>query len=105
VYPGEVISFGVLPGDSISVKASSDIALYTIGDSDDSLRINSKTASPVYDPVYHKFDFGTVVPIDKIDYWTTKATLVAGNDSKFVVVDNRAPMNGYTHIEISIGSV
>jgi len=103
VYPGEVIVFGVSKGDVVTMKASSDVALYTIGTyAGDDLRICSSTSAPVYDPVYHRFDFGTVVPVDKIDCWTMKATLIPSGDAKFIVVDNRAPMNGYTHIELVI---
>jgi hypothetical protein len=103
VYPGEVVPFEVVGGDTISLKAASDVGFYTIGTfHDDILKINSIESMPVYDPIYHKLDFGIVSPVDKINYWTTKATLKAGSDATYVVVDNRAPRNGYTHVEVTI---
>ena len=102
VYPGEVLPFDIDAGDIITLKSSSDVAIYTIGTHDDNLRINSMESIPVYDPVYHRFEFGIVVPIDKIGYWTTKATITASEGAKYAVVDNRAPMNSYTHIEVTI---
>jgi hypothetical protein len=103
VYPGEVLPFDVTGGDKISLRSASDVGFYTIGTfSDDIIKINSIESLPTYDPVYHKLSFGIVSPVDKINYWTTKATLTAGRDAKYVVVDNRAPRNTYTHIEVTI---
>jgi hypothetical protein len=105
VYPGEVIPFNVSSGDKISVKASSDITFYTIGTfSGDEIRINDVNSIPVYNPVYHRMEFGTVVPVDVVGYWTTKASLTASSNAQYVVIDNRAPMNGYTHIEVVISN-
>lgn len=103
VYPGEVLTFGVKAGDKVSVISATDIGLYTIGWFwDDELKVASKQAIPTYNPITHGFEWGSVVPINYINYWTTKATLVAGDDAKVVVVDNRAPRNTYTHVEILI---
>jgi hypothetical protein len=103
VYPGEVIPFEVTGGDIISIRAASDVGFYTIGTfSSDIIKINSIESLPTYDPVYHKLSFGIVSPVDKINYWTTKATLTAGRDATYVVVDNRAPRNTYTHVEVTI---
>jgi len=103
VYPGEVLTYEVMEGDKISMRSSSDIALYTIGwFYEDALKVSSSDAIPVYNPFVHKFEWGLVVPVDKIDFWTTRATLSAGENAKFVVVDNRAPRNSYAHIEITI---
>jgi hypothetical protein len=103
VYPGETLTYEVKVGDKISMRSSSDVALYTVGwFCEDNLKVSSSDAIPVYSPIYHKFEWGLVVPVDKIDFWTTRATLSAGDDAKYVVIDNRAPRNSYTHIELII---
>ena len=105
VYPGEVLTYEVEGGDKISMRSASDVGLYTIGwFSQDDLKVSSIEATPGYDPIYHKLVFGLVSPVDKINYWTTKATLVASGNAHAVVIDNRAPRNGYTHLEITIES-
>lgn len=103
VYPGEVIAFKVSGGDYIYMHSSSDIAMYTIGTfTGDALKINSVESTPTYNPISHKFEWGIVVPIDVVDYWTTKANIVASENAQYVVIDNRAPRNSYTHVEIGI---
>ena len=103
VYPGEVLTFDVTNGDVIGVKSSSDIAFYTIGHNyDDVIRVGSLESTPSYNPYNHKMEWGFVLPVDFTNYFTTKAVLTAGIDAKQVVVDNRAPRNSYTHIEITI---
>ena len=103
VYPGEVLTFDVNNGDVVSFKSSSDVAFYTIGNYfDDVIRVGSSEATPSYDPYFHKMVFGSVVPVDFTNYWTTKASMIAGIDAKQVVIDNRAPRNSYTHIEVTI---
>jgi hypothetical protein len=103
VYPGEVLTFDVNNGDVIGVKSSSDIGFYTIGfNVGDDLKVGSSEATPSYDPFYHKMQWGLVVPVEFTNYWTTKATITAGLNSKQVVVDNRAPRNSYTHIELTV---
>jgi len=105
VYPGEVLTYPVKNGDEIFLRAASDVGLYTIGwFPQDDFRVGSSEATPGYDPIGHKLTFGLVVPVDKINYWTTKATLVASEEAHYVVIDNRAPRNGYTHIEVTITS-
>ena len=105
VYPGEVLTYPVKNGDEIFLRAASDVGLYTIGwFAQDDMKVISSEATPGYDPVFHKLTFGLVVPVDKINYWTTKATLVASEEAHYVVIDNRAPRNGYTHVEIIITS-
>lgn len=105
VYPGEVLTYEVASGDKISMRSASDVGLYTIGwSSQDDLKVGCIEAIPGYDPIAHKLVFGFVVPVDKINYWTTKATLVASGNAHYVVIDNRAPRNGYTHVEITIES-
>ena len=105
VYPGEVLTYPVKNGDEIFLRAASDVGLYTIGwFAQDDLRVGTIEAIPGYDPIGHKLTFGLVVPVDKINYWTTKATLVASEEAHYVVIDNRAPRNGYTHIEVTITS-
>lgn len=103
VYPGEVLTFDVEVGDKVSVISATDIGLYTIGWFwDDELKVASKQAMPTYNPITHGFEWGSVVPINYINYWTTKATLVVRDGAKVVVIDNRAPRNTYTHVEILI---
>jgi len=103
VYPGEVLTYTVKNGDIVFLKAASDVGLYTVGYfAQDEVKVASSEATPGYDPITHKLTFGFVAPVDKINFWTTKATLVPSADAKWVVVDNRAPRNGYTHIELTI---
>jgi hypothetical protein len=98
-----VLPFEVTEGDKISIKSSSDIGFYTIGTFyDDIDKLYSTESTPVYNPIAHKFEWGFVVPVDKIEYWTMKATISASAGATYVVVDNRAPRNGYTHIEVTV---
>ena len=103
VYPGEVIAFEIRGGDYVTMRSASDVAMYTIGTyAGDEIRINDVNSMPTYNPVYHRMEFGTVVPVDMIPYFTTKATLTTSESAHYVVIDNRAPRNSYTHVEIGI---
>ena len=104
LYPNEVIPFPVKPGQNCTVLSGLPIAFYTInsGNGTYDLMVQTLTATPSYDPVYHRMEFGQVPVVNKIDYWTMKARIQATSESDFCVVDNRAPFNGYTTIEVTI---
>jgi hypothetical protein len=104
LYPGEVLTVAVSGGDVITLLSASDVALYTIGGTTGDIdKINSLEAVPTYDPyLTHGFEWGFVVPVDRVDYWTTKAKLTASYGATYAVIDNRAPINGYTHIEVTL---
>lgn len=103
VYPGEVLIYPLNGGNNIFMRSATDVGLYTIGDnSQDIYYLNSIESTPIYDPIYHKMVFGTITPQDKVNFWTTKASLAASAGATNVVIDNRAPHNGYTHIELTI---
>jgi hypothetical protein len=104
MYPGEVLTFKVQPGDVVTLVAASDVGLYTIGwfGSLDLLKVKSSESTPVYDMVYNKMEWGIVSPVDFIDYWTAQDELVCGTNAQYVVIDNRAPGNGYTHVDYVI---
>lgn len=104
LYPGEVIPFPVKPGKNCTVLSGLPVAFYTInsGNGTYDLMVQTLTATPSYDPIYHRMEFGQVPVVDKIDYWTMKAKLQATSESDFCVVDNRAPFNGYTTIEVTV---
>jgi hypothetical protein len=99
---GEVLVYEITPGNIVSIKAATDIAMYSIGTfPDDDLKVISSIATPTYDPVFHRMDFGSTAVIDWIDYWTTEADLQMTDDAKYVVIDNRAPNAQNTHIDVS----
>ena len=104
LYPNEVIPFPVTPGQDCTVLSGLPVAFYTInsGNGTYDLMVQTLTATPSYDPIYHRMEFGQVPVVDRIDYWTMKARIHATAESDFCVVDNRAPMNGYTTIEVII---
>lgn len=104
LYPGEVIPFPVKPGQNCTVLSGLPIGFYTInsGNGTYDLMVQTLTATPTYDPIYHRMEFGQVPIVNKIDYWTMKAKIFATGEADFCVVDNRAPFNGYTTIEVTI---
>ena len=99
---GEVLVYEITPGTTVSIKAASDVGFYTIGfQPDDAEKVASKDAIPAYDVTFHRMEWGGVVPVDYIDYWTMEATLPTSTDAYLVVVDNRAPNAMNTHIDIA----
>jgi hypothetical protein len=104
LYPDEVLTFPVDNGSVCTVLAGLPIGFYTIGAGHGYYQDQVQTleAVPTYDPIRHRMEFGGVVVMDRIDYWTMKARLPVSEGAAFCVVDNRAPMNGYTTIEVTI---
>jgi len=99
---GEVLVYEITPGTTVSIKAASDVGFYSIGfQADDGDKVASKDAIPTYDVTFHRMEWGGVVPVDYIDYWTMEATLPTSTDAYMVVVDNRAPNAMNTHIDIA----
>jgi hypothetical protein len=99
---GEVLVYEITPGTTVSIKAASDVGFYSIGfQPDDTDKVASKDAIPTYDVTFHRMEWGGVVPVDYIDYWTMEATLPTSIDAYMVVVDNRAPNAMNTHIDIA----
>jgi len=89
---GEVLVYDITPGTTVSIKAASDIGFYTIGfQADDTDKVSTIDAIPTYDATYHRMVWGSVVPVNYIDYWTMEAGLPTSTDAYMVVVDNRAP--------------
>lgn len=104
VYPGEVIAFPVEANGTCTLLSGLPVAFYTIGAGHGYFEdmVQTSEATPVYDPIYHKMDYGHVPVINQVGYWTMKAKLRATGESAFCVIDNRAPMNGYTTIEVTV---
>lgn len=105
LYPGEVIPFPIEPGQNCTLLSGLPVAFYTInsGNGTYDLVVQTLTATPSYDPVYHRMDFGQVPAEDRINYYTMKAILrQVSSESDYCVVDNRAPFNGYTTIEVTV---
>jgi len=99
---GEVLVYEITPGSTVTIKAASDVGFYSIGfQPDDADKVASKDAIPAYDVTFHRMEWGHVVPVDYIDYWTMEATLPTSTDAYMVVVDNRAPNAMNTHIDIA----
>ena len=103
MYPGEVLVFPVVNGSTCTLLAGLPVGFYMVGSGHgyNENMVQTITAIPTYDPVYHRMEFGQVPVKNKVDYWTMKAKLVAGDGDDFCVVDNRAPMNSYTTIEVT----
>jgi|WetSurMetagenome_2_1015567.scaffolds.fasta_scaffold24066_7 hypothetical protein len=106
VYPGEVLTYEIKEGDTATLLAGLPVAFYIIGNGHgyDEDKVQTSEAQPVYDPYFHKMDFGHVPVVESIDYWTMKAKLNAPSGSAFVVIDNRAPMNDYVTVEVTVTS-
>jgi len=52
---GEVLVYEIMPGTIVSIKAASDIGLYSIGfQADDADKVSTEDAIPTYDAVYHR---------------------------------------------------
>lgn len=105
LYPGEVIPFPVKPGQNCTLLSGLPVAFYAINSGNGSydLMVQTLTATPSYDPVYHRMDFGQVPVVKAVNYWTMKALLYeVPSDADYCVVDNRAPFNGYTTIELTV---
>jgi len=106
VYPGEVLTYEIKEGETATLLAGLPVAFYIIGNGHgyDEDKVQTSEAQPVYDPYFHKMDFGHVPVIKSVNYWTMKAKLDAPIGAAFVVVDNRAPMNDYVTIEVTVSS-
>jgi hypothetical protein len=104
VYPNEVLTFPVHMNSTCTLLAGLPVGFYTIGSmyGESEFKVQSAESTPTYDPVYHKMVFGMVPVVDKIDYWTMRAILHPSDDAAYCVVDNRAPMNSYTTIEVVV---
>ena len=99
---GEVLVYEITPGTTVSIKAASDVGVYSIGfQPDDADKVAGKDATPTYDATFHRMEWGAVVPVDYIDYWTMEAALPTSTDANMIVVDNRAPNAVNTHIDIT----
>jgi hypothetical protein len=99
VYPGEVLVFNA--SGNCSVRSAYPVGLYGIDDFYEGLVISTE-AIPTYDPIYHKMEFGIVPVSETINFWTTKATLNMTKSNR-CVVDNRAPGNVFTTVEVIYG--
>ena len=106
LYPGEVLAFPASEGSVCTILSGLPISFYTVGSGHGYFEdmVQTSEAIPVYDPIYHRMDYGHVPVIDQVGYYTMKAKLTTSSDSAFCVVDNRAPMNGYTTIEVTIAA-
>jgi hypothetical protein len=104
VYPGEVLTFPVGPERRCTLLAGLPVGFYTIGSmyGESDYKVQSLEAKPTYNEFFHHMEFGMVPPVDKIDYWTMRAILKVSDEAAYCVVDNRAPMNGYTTIEVVV---
>jgi hypothetical protein len=99
---GEVLVYEITPGTTVSIKAASDVGVYSIGfQPDDADKVAGKDAAPTYDATFHRMEWGSVVPVNYIDYWTMEATLPTSTDAYLVVIDNRAPNAMNTHIDVA----
>lgn len=99
----EVVTYPLHGISIITVKAAYPLAVYTMDSRGDVFKINSKDSTPVYDWTYHKFQFGSVSPVDQIPYYTTKGSLVSSSGADYAVIDNRNPFSEYNLVEVSIG--
>jgi len=106
VYPQEVITFPIAGGEVINMISGGPVAVYTLASTsrDEKVAIESSETIPKYDPIYHKMVFGMVAPLDKVNYYTTKTTMVASSGAAYFVIDNRGvdhPTPGYIMIEVT----
>jgi len=106
LYPGEVLAFPAPEGSVCTILSGLPIAFYSVGAGHGYFEdmVQTSEATPVYDPVFHRMDYGHVPVIDQVGYYTMKAKLTTSTGAAFCVVDNRAPMNGYTTIEVTVKS-
>jgi len=102
LWKDEVVTMPLSGVSLITIKAGSPLAVYTVDSHGEIFKVDSMDSIPVYDWNYHRFQFGSVSPIDKIPYYTTKGSLVSSWNADYVVVDNRNPFSGYNLVDVSI---
>jgi hypothetical protein len=102
LFPDEAIIFELHNQSVIAFKAAHPIAIYTYTTHGEIYAIDSTDAVPWYDPIYHKFHFGVIAPVDQIPYYTTKGTLVTNASAEYAVIDNRNPWSDYNLVEVSV---
>lgn len=103
MYPGEVLTYPV-SGGKCKLLAGLPVAFYTISSGHGYFedQVQTLESIPSYDPIYHKMEFGMTPVVNSIQYYTMKAELSVSSDAKFCVIDNRAPFNDYTTIEVIV---
>lgn len=104
VYPDEVLTFPVHMEQKCTIRAAYPVAFYTIGSmyGEAELKVQTLQARPEYDPKFHRMVFGYVPAHNYVNYFTTYATLEVTDGAAFLVLDNRAPGNGYNVVEVTI---
>lgn len=88
VYPNEVIAFKAAVNTTYKIIAGTPVAVFTV-DSEGRAALDGLESKLTYDSVYHRFETGSVSPIDKIPYLTTKCMITPSEEAKYVVIDNR----------------
>jgi hypothetical protein len=88
VYPNEVIAFKALVNTTYKIISGTPIAVFTV-DNEGKEALDGSESKLIYDKVYHRFETGIVLPIDKVPYLTTKCMITPSEEATYVVIDNR----------------
>lgn len=99
IYPNQVIAIEAKKGTILKMKSGGVMALYTIESGNDVLELKSEYSKMEYDPIYQRFDHGTISPLTIFPFYTNKASITTTADG-YIVLDNRHPFTGYTMVEV-----
>jgi hypothetical protein len=88
VYPNEVIAFKSLVNTTYKIIAGTPVAVFTV-DNEGKSALDGSESKLIYDKIYHRFETGSVSPIDKVPYLTTKCAITPSEEATYVVIDNR----------------
>jgi hypothetical protein len=101
VYPDTTVIYSTHGRGTFSVRSGSPIAFYTIESGNDRDLIEADESMLVFDPIYGRFDHGSISPVDIFPRYTTKCKLTPTKDASYIVIDNRHPFATYTMVEIT----
>jgi len=90
MFPGEVLAYPTNGDMTFSISSAVPIAVYAIsGDGiTDKMLLESSESMLTYDPVYHRFEHGIIVPTSVFPHFTTRC-MFSPITPGYVVLDNR----------------
>ncbi len=73
MYPNEVLAYQTSGYDTFSISSGTPIAVYSIDQySYDRMELDSSESMLTYDPIYHRFHHGIIVPTAVFPHFTTR---------------------------------
>jgi hypothetical protein len=89
MYPNEVLVYRASGYETFSISSGTPIAVYSIEPyTEYRIKLDSSESMLTYDPVYHRFIHGSVVPTAVFPHFTTRCWF-SPSVPGYIVLDNR----------------